>query len=198
MRLSMTAFALSSLVVLGACGDDPEPVQDAAPTRPAPTQRPVTDTMRADTARPAGQAGAAADGAAEERPDGGTEDRARAGEPEDVAAPTGTGEADGASMPSARLYTVQVAAFTSPEPARMWTGRLNSLDLPTWTSVAELGGTTYYRVRVGAVPTVTEARRLGSLLSGRFEWPVWVAPITGADPLPDDVVAATRQVLGDD
>lgn len=197
MRLPTTALALTLLFTLGGCGDDPEPAPDTA-SRPAPAQRPAMDTMGVDSPRPGRRAGAAEARPGAERRADPPDAPAEAGEPEDVAAPTGTGAPDAASTPSARLYTVQVAAFTSPDSARKWTGRLNSLDLPTWTSVAELGGTTYYRVRVGAVPTVTDARRLGSLLSGRFEWPVWVAPITGADPVPDDAVAETRQVLGGD
>lgn len=199
MRLSTTALVLTLLFTLGGCGDDPEPVQDTT-SRPAPAQRPATDTMGTDAAPPEGRAGPAAErpGTERDRPGDPADATEEAGEPEDVAAPTGTGRADGASMPSARLYTVQVAAFTSPDSARKWTARLNSLDLPTWTSVTELGGTTYYRVRVGAVPTVSDARRLGSLLSTRLEWPVWVAPITPADPIPNNAEAATRRVLQGD
>jgi hypothetical protein len=78
----------------------------------------------------------------------------------------------------------------------MWTGRLKSQGLPVWTSMAELGGQTFYRVRVGAVPTVSEARRLGTMLSQRYEWPVWVAPLSAADRIPENAVADTRRMLG--
>lgn len=197
MRLPRTALALILAVTLGACGDDePEPIPTPARTVPAQRPAPPQDTMRTDTM--ATGAGAESPGQTGQRTGGAAGAGASEGEPEDVASPTGTGQRDAAPVPSARLYTVQVAAFTSPESARTWTGRLGGLNLPVWTSVAELGGTTYYRVRVGAVPTVSEARRLGSLLSDRLEWPVWVAPITPADRLPANAVATTRQVLQGD
>lgn len=202
MRLSRFALVVATLT-LAACGGD-EPEETEIP-RPASTMRPRVDTMVGDTtarapgqpgaqtARPGqqgGQTGQAAPGGGESGQPG-----RQAGQPSGAAGqPSG-----GATAPaSGRLYTIQVAAFTSADSARKWTGRLNSLDLPVWTSMAELGGTTYYRVRVGAVPTVAEARRLGSMLSQRFEWPVWVAPVTPSDRMPEGAVESTRRVLGGD
>ncbi|HUG40389.1 MAG TPA: SPOR domain-containing protein [Longimicrobiales bacterium] len=181
MRRSTTALILAALLLAAACGED-EPDETEIP-RPAPTQRPVTDTTLGDTvATPAGQPGAAERDGAARPPDAG------AGEPAGGAA-AASGE---------RLYTVQVAAFTDVDSARAWTGRLSSLDLPVWMSMAEVGGRTYYRVRVGAVPTVTEARQLGSMLTRRFEWPVWVAPVTPSDGMPEGTVESTRRALGGD
>ncbi|MBW3552889.1 MAG: SPOR domain-containing protein [Gemmatimonadetes bacterium] len=209
MRLSRLALVLATLLTLAACGGD-EPEEAEIP-RPASTLRPRADTTMGDTtaARAPGQPGAQAGrpgqpggepGAQPGRtaPAGGESARAggEAGQPSARAGQPSGGAT--APAPGQRLYTIQVAAFTSPDSARKWTGRLNSLSLPVWTSMVELGGTTYYRVRVGAVPTVSEARRLGSMLSQRFEWPVWVAPVTPADRLPDGAVESTRRVLEGD
>jgi cell division septation protein DedD len=94
-----------------------------------------------------------------------------------------------------RRYTVQVAAFTDADAARAWTERLTAQDIPAWTSMAELRGQTYHRVRVGVVPTVEEARQLGSFIARRYDWPVWVAPVSPADPVPADAVSATRRLI---
>ncbi len=94
-----------------------------------------------------------------------------------------------------RLYTVQVAAFLSPDSARKWSGRLASQGLPVWTTVHEVRGRMFHRVRVGAVPRVSEARRLGEILRQRYEWPTWVAPVTPTEPIPDGAVQATRDLI---
>lgn len=198
MRLR-TALAVSALLVVAGCGgDDPEP---APATRPQPqAQQPRVDTTLGDTAtvaRPQGQVsrpGAPGTTAPGQPGQPGQQAQRPGGQAGQPGQPSGAAPSTGAAS-GQRLYTVQVAAFASPDSARKWTGRLNSLNLPVWTSMQELGGQTYYRVRVGAVPTVAEARRLGGILSSRFEWPVWVAPVTPADQLPQDAVNRTRSVL---
>ena len=206
MRLSATALALAALVTLTACdrGDEPEAASTPRPTpqRPAAADTTLGDTMggppqSAAAARRQAEAQRAAQQAAADQAGGQQAGGQPAGsQPAGQASGRTGGQAAPAAPTGQRLYTVQVAAFTSPDSARKWTGRLNSLELPVWTSMAELGGTTYYRVRVGAVSSVSDARRLGTLLSERFTWPVWVAPITPADRMPDDAVSSTRRVLG--
>jgi DedD protein len=201
MRL-LTVLALASSLLLAGCGDDaPEP---QATPRPAP-QRPAVDTAVGDTAtadpeagRPdvarAGEPRAAEQPGQRSGPSAGRSDgEAAAGAPAGDAG-DGAPESDGPS----RLYTVQVGAFREPETARLWEGRLESQGLPVWVAVAELGGETYYRLRVGAVPTVSEARRLGGLIGQRYEWPVWIAPVTPADRVPSGAVETTRRLLGAD
>lgn len=192
--MRLTALALTAVLAAGCGGDDSDEIPQTTP-QPAPRQ-PV-DTTLGDTV-----AGMEGDTAAPGRTQS-DETRDPAGEP---SGQPGAGEAD-AGQPDAanttagrvaageRLYTVQVAAFTEATSASEWTGRLQRQGLPVWTSVAELGGQTFYRVRVGAVPTVSEARALGSMLSQRYEWPVWVAPLTPSDRIPQGAVEDTRGVL---
>ena len=217
MRLSTPSIVLLSALALAGCGDD-EPEQATIP-RPPATQRARPDTTASDSARQAARAGLERNGqqAAGQtgQPGGETGQSGQAqgvpGAPggdaggqagrTDQAGQAGQAGAAGragseAGSPGGRLYTVQVAAFTSPDSAQKWTRRLGSLDLPVWMSMTELGGATYYRVRVGAVASVTDARRLGAVISRRFEWPVWVAPVTPSDRMPDDAVADTRRLLG--
>lgn len=97
--------------------------------------------------------------------------------------------------PAGKLYTVQVAAFVNADSARSWTGRLSSQGLPVWTTAYQFHGKTFHRVRVGAVPTVAEARKLGEMLKKRYSWTFWVAPVTGAEAVPDGAVQATRRIL---
>lgn len=93
------------------------------------------------------------------------------------------------------LYTVQVAAFTDPETAREWAARLRAQQVPVWTSVAQVGGRTFHRLRIGALPSLDETYRLGEMVRERYDWPYWVAPLTAADRLPVNTVQNTRQML---
>jgi cell division septation protein DedD len=100
-----------------------------------------------------------------------------------------------AARPAGKLYTVQVAAFVNADSARSWTGRLSSQGLPVWTTAYQLHGRTFHRVRVGAVPTVAEARKLGEMLKKRYSWSFWIAPVGDADAVPDGAVQATQRII---
>lgn len=184
--MRLTTIAL--LAFLAGCGgndtDELPPFQSQPQVRTA-AERAAADTAAADTARaePGRNGGAAAPGpgSAEER---GAESR--------------RDEAADAPSDDERLYTVQIAAFTDPASAEELEEQLRSEGMPVWTSVTEQGGRTFYRLRVGVVPTVSDARRLGSILTERYDWPVWVAPLTPADRLPANAIESTRRVLGSD
>lgn len=93
------------------------------------------------------------------------------------------------------MYTVQVAAFLNAATAREWAGRLQSQDLPVWTSEARVQGQTFHRLRVGALPSVSDTRRLGAVITGRYHWPVWIAPLSPTDRLPGGAVQDSRRIL---
>lgn len=185
-----TTFALLALLLAGCGGDDseaPETFQtdirrSAEATADDTADAPPPAPDRDGAAREAGSRAASPDPTA-------SESSGSSSEPE---------RADTRAAPSGdeRLYTVQIAAFTEPSSAEELEQRLRSEGLPVWTSVTEHGGRTYYRLRVGVVPTVSDARRLGSMITQRYEWPVWVAPLTPADRLPAGAVEATRRLLG--
>ncbi len=186
--MRFTALALVALLTAGCGGDDAEETLPPT-TRPAP-RTPAADTTMGDTTAPAdtlGAAGAARRGADAQRPGSATAPtRAPGTSGQASAAPTADGQ---------RLYTIQVAAFTEQATAREWSDRLRRQGLPVWVSMAEPGGRTFYRVRTGATSTVSDARRLGTMISERYNWPVWVAPMTAADRPPEDAVQATRRLL---
>jgi cell division septation protein DedD len=174
MRMPTSSRVLAPIVVLAlvltACGDEPE-------LMPSPAPAPAAHVDADDAA------GAGAVDADE-----------RAAYP-DTAATAPDGPAAPRVAPDRGLYTVQIAAFTDRELATLWTGRLLGQGLPVWNSVVEHGGRTFYRVRVGAAPALSEARRLGQLLTERYDWPVWVAPVSPAEPVPANAVADTRRVI---
>lgn len=167
-----------SLLVLTGCPDRDEPVPDPV-LDPAPTDTPA-DTLTDPSA-----------------PDPLAPGPSRPGQPEAGDPPRDGDARDGGAAAGAAgaRYTVQVASFTNPASAELWTDRLERQGLPVWTSVAEVGGRTYYRVRVGAATTLSDARRLGQSLSERYEWPVWVAPLAAADRPPAGAVENTRRAL---
>lgn len=155
---------LTLVMVLAACGDEPEP---APRQTPAPAQQPTPEPAQQPEPEP----------------------REMAPEPEPEPEPS-------PEQPAATsLYTVQVAAFTRASTAREWADRLRADDLPIWTSMADVEGRTFHRVRVGALPSLADARRLGRMISERYGWPVWVAPLSSADRLPVNAVQNTRELL---
>jgi DedD protein len=97
--------------------------------------------------------------------------------------------------PGARLYTVQVAAFTEHATAQALEERLRRQGVPVWSSRARVGGREFTRVRVGATTSFADAQRLGRRIRDRYRWPVWVARVDAADQPPDDALAATRSFL---
>lgn len=167
MRLPVVLVLIAALAA--GCGDDePEPAQQTPPTQqPQPRPTPPSEAEAVS--------GEAAEQQATER------------EPEAQPQPAAAGDQT--------LYTVQVAAFLDAATAREWAGRLRSQDLPAWVTQATVDGRSFHRLRIGAVPELDDARRLGRILRDRFHWPVWVAPLTSADRLPVNAVPNTREIL---
>jgi cell division septation protein DedD len=186
--MRFTALALVAMLAAGCGGDDAE--ETLPDTRPAP-RTPAVDTTIGDTTMMGDTLGAAA----ADRAQAGGQRSGQAVPPTRAPGTPASGESGAPTVDGQRLYTIQVAAFTEAATAREWADRLRRQGLPVWTSMAEPGGRTFYRVRAGAVPTVAEARRLGTMISERYNWPVWVAPLTAADRPPEDAVQATRRLL---
>lgn len=179
MRL-LPVLALTTLLV-GCGGDEPEP---------APTQEPAAQPAQQPSAQqPAAEQPAAETGAETESPGAtpGSETDAR------PAAPSGAGPET--RVGDQRLYTVQVAAFLNAVTAREWADRLRGQDMPVWTSTATVEGRTFHRLRIGALPELSDTRRLADLIRDRYHWPVWIAPLTASDRLPVNAVQQTRAVL---
>lgn len=191
--MRFTALALVALLTAGCGGDDDAEDPPSAP-RPAPST-PAADTTTGRTPVPGDTLGAAnADADVNGAPASGPRAGQASGPTQAPDAPA-NGESRAPTMDGQRLYTIQVAAFTDIATAREWADRLRRQGLPVWVSMAEPGGRTFYRVRAGAVPTISEARRLGTMISERYSWPVWLAPLTAADRPPEDAVQATRRLL---
>ena len=97
---------------------------------------------------------------------------------------------------SGPLYTVQMGAFLNPDSAVVQRDRLANLGLPAWTVNQEVEGRQFRRVRIGAASTGSEARRLGEILTERYGWSIWVAPVTSTESVPDGALEATRDLIG--
>lgn len=180
-------WTLIAAFALGACGasDRPqegEPAIDPATTAPPPM--PAEPTPEAPPIAEADQAGAGEGTSAEDEAAPTT--------------PTGIDTESDRSMiqPSERLYTVQIAAYLSPDSATALAGKLAARGLPVWTMEVRSGDNTYHRIRVGAHPRLVEARRLGERISAQFRQEVWVAPVDMSSRIPADAVDQTRALLG--
>lgn len=99
------------------------------------------------------------------------------------------------AVPEGRLYTVQVGSFISPDSARVWAERLERRGLPVWTEQAVVGGRRFHRVRVGATPSLAEARRLGDQLRRDYRWPVWIAPVEDNADVPANAISRTHALV---
>ncbi|HEX7050043.1 MAG TPA: SPOR domain-containing protein [Longimicrobiales bacterium] len=158
---------------------EPEPTPEPTPSPSAPTLDSVAAVVAANTAELARLRAQVTDlGRA-------LEQQRRAGAVERVAAQPTT----------SRMYTVQVAAFNDANSARLLADRVRRSGIPVWVSQVALNGRTYHRVRVGALPSRSEAVQLARRIRRDYALQVWVAPISRSDHPPADAVATTRAVL---
>ena len=97
---------------------------------------------------------------------------------------------------SGRFFTVQVGAFLNADSANGRRDRLADQGLPVWTTDQEVGGRMFHRVRVGAVSTGPEVRRLSEILAERYGFPIWLALVTSLEFVPPGAVEATRALIG--
>lgn len=90
------------------------------------------------------------------------------------------------------LFTVQVGAFVEEATAVRWAQRLRARSLPVWVTPAVVRGQRVSRVRIGALPSASEADGLARMLKARYGWPVWVDRVADNSAIPADAVDATR------
>lgn len=99
------------------------------------------------------------------------------------------------AVPEGRLYTVQVASFITQDSARIWAARLERRGLPVWTDQAIVGGRMFHRLRVGASPSLAEARSLGEQIRREYRWPVWIAPVEDNAEVPPNAISRTNALV---
>lgn len=173
-----SAVCLALLLATG-CDDDGggPPVGEPAAEAPAPGD--TAPLSREDIAPPEPEAGGEPEAEPEEEP------APPAGEPGTVAART----------LGARIHTVQIGAFARGANADELLGRVEASGFPVWHPETRMGGRAYERVRVGAVTSYADARRLAELLRDRYGVPTWIVPVPPETPLPSGIVDATRRAL---
>lgn len=95
----------------------------------------------------------------------------------------------------ATAFTAQIESFLDRSTARRWADRAEAQGLPAWYLDVELAGTPASRLRVGAVATEAEARRLAVAVEQEFGWTVVVQRISGNDAVPAGALDRTRDFL---
>jgi hypothetical protein len=116
--------------------------------------------------------------------------------PPPFVAPAPTEPAPEPETLSGPLFTVQMGAFLNADSAAVLRDRLADQGLPAWTVGEDVGGRRFSRVRIGAASTGSGARRLSEILTERYGWSVWVAPVTSFRSIPDGTVEATQNLIG--
>ncbi len=86
--------------------------------------------------------------------------------PSPVAPPSGPGN-----------YTIQVSSWASKAKAEAEAGRLGSAGLSAYVEEGNVGGTAWYRVRVGRYATEKEAKEAISKMQSGMETDLWVARV---------------------
>ena len=67
--------------------------------------------------------------------------------------------------------------------------------IPVWATDQEVEGRLFHLVRVGAVSTGSEVRRLGEILAESYGVPIWLALVISLESVPAGAVEATREVI---
>lgn len=117
-------------------------------------------------------------------------------DPSPTAAERGPAEpASTAALPDGPLYTVQIASYEESGEASQLQSFLTQQGMPVWTTIAEVNGRTYHRVRIGALQDLDAMRRLGRDLASRYNADVWIAPVEARDAVPADAIDATRALV---
>lgn len=93
------------------------------------------------------------------------------------------------------LYTVQLFTFIEAATADRWSALLRERGLPVWQLETVIHGERVSRVRVGALQSEVEARRLASAIERDYGWAVWVDRVDADEPVPADAVARTGHFL---
>ena len=71
-------------------------------------------------------------------------------------------------------YIVQIGSYSNYEFAEMMAEKYRTRDYPAFVKKVDIGGVTYYRLRIGVYETPAEARQVGELLVDRYSAEYWV------------------------
>jgi cell division protein FtsN len=101
--------------------------------------------------------------------------------PEPTPEPTSPVTKPGIGIPTSGSgnYTVQVSSWNSKAKADEEAARLNGAGLSAFVESSEVGGETWFRVRVGHYATIKEAREAAAQLSKMVEDGAWVTRVGG-------------------
>jgi cell division protein FtsN len=92
--------------------------------------------------------------------------------------PTSTAPAPAITPPSGTgNYTIQVSSWASRAKAEAEAGRLGSAGLNAYVEEGIVGGTTWYRVRVGRYATEREAKEAIAKMQPGMETDLWVTRV---------------------
>lgn len=172
-----------ALVLVGACDDDGDevPIRETAPAMEEPGALPR------DTAPPTAE-----EIAAEAEEDAGEPDEANEDPEREPGSERGTVAARALGD---AVYTVQIGAFSRDAAASDLVARLEAAGLPVWESEARIEGRAYRRVRVGAVTSRADARRLAEGLAERHGVSTWIVQVDPDARLPAGILERTRRAL---
>ncbi|MCP4566417.1 MAG: SPOR domain-containing protein [FCB group bacterium] len=71
-------------------------------------------------------------------------------------------------------FVVQIGSYSSYEFAEMMAEKYRQREYPAFVVTADIGGETFYRLRVGVYETMEEAKQIGELLKDRYTAEYWV------------------------
>ncbi len=81
-------------------------------------------------------------------------------------------------QPQGTGYTVQVASTTGQADARRLIDLYTKRGYEPFITQTNIGGVTYYRIRIGEFQTLSDAKQLKQELSDRFSLRPWIADLS--------------------
>jgi hypothetical protein len=163
--LGLGVFALNHFGVIHLWGKKAVQVTEAFPEPAFP--EPVVPEGAGQTAEPPPGGGEApAPAVTEPAPQIAPPEQHRPAAAPAVTPPSGSGQ-----------YTIQVSSWASRAKAEAEAGRLGSAGLSAYVEEAMVGGTNWYRVRVGRYATEKEAKEAIAKMQPGMETDLWVATV---------------------
>lgn len=159
MRLNLLIFILIFGLALVGCSKDKEDIEALQQDATGQDASAAMDSLR----RTGDESGEAVTDYGQTEPEVAAAEEAYEPEPEPEP-----------EYPEVEGFVVQLGSYKDYQLAEYMAGKYQGRDYPAFVRQIDIGGETYYRLRVGVYGTYEEARQVGELLADRYSATYWI------------------------